>query len=63
MKNHPSSLNYISLALPDVFSAADSRLFIKLQTVQPVFAMPYTEVKINITLSKQILSTPIYTFS
>ena len=63
MKNHPSSLNYKDLALSDVFSTADTRLFIKLQTVQPVFAMPHTEGKIDITLSKQILSMHIYDFS
>ena len=62
MKNHPSSLNYINLALSDVFSTADSRLSIKLQIVQPVFAMPHTEGKIDITLSKQILSMHIWIF-
>ena len=41
----------------------DSRLFIKLQTVQPVFAMTHTKGKIDITLSKQILSMHIYDFS
>ena len=45
-----------------MFSTADRRLLIKLQTVQPVFAMPHTEGKIDITLSKQILYMHIWIF-